>query len=141
MSAPDQAMIDAQTSASWGSLEPWLAAHVEGYRGPATVSQFEGGQSNPTHKLDAPSGSYVLRRKPFGSLLPSAHAVDREFRVLSALATSGVPVPRVHGYCPDQSVIGAPFYVMEFVDGRVFYDQRLPGLAKRERAAIFEFHE
>jgi aminoglycoside phosphotransferase (APT) family kinase protein len=102
------------------------------------IEQFKGGQSNPTYKLASPSGSYVLRRKPQGSLLPSAHAVDREFRVLAALHGTGVPVPRVHALCEDPEIIGSVFYVMDFVDGRIFWDQRLPGLPRAERAAIFD---
>jgi aminoglycoside phosphotransferase (APT) family kinase protein len=123
--------------AEWARLEPWLAAHVTGFRGPVTVTRFEGGQSNPTYRLDAASGSYVLRRKPPGVLLPSAHAVDREFRVLAALKGSGVPVPRVHAL-GEADIIGTPFYVMDHVEGRVFWDQRLPGLEPRERAAIYD---
>jgi aminoglycoside phosphotransferase (APT) family kinase protein len=133
-----QTKADARATAEWGELEPWLVANVDGYRGPANIRRLEGGQSNPTYRLDSPSGPYVLRRKPSGSLLPSAHAVDREVRVLSALAGSGVPVARVYGYCADEAVVGAPFYVMDFVEGRVFWDQRLPGLSNEERAAIFD---
>jgi aminoglycoside phosphotransferase (APT) family kinase protein len=119
-------------------LEGWLAEHVPGFRGPLTVEQFKGGQSNPTYLLGAPSGRYVLRRKPPGKLLPSAHAVDREYRVMAALAGSGVPVPRVFGLCPDEGVIGTAFFVMDFVAGRVLWDQTLPGMAPAERAAIFD---
>ena len=125
-------------STDWGSLEPWLVANVDGYRGPAAVRQFEGGQSNPTYKLDAPSGSYVLRRKPSGILLPSAHAVDREYRVLAALSDTGVPVARVYGYSADNYVIGTPFYIMDFVEGRVMWDQSLPLLSSQERALIYD---
>lgn len=126
-----------RSTAEWGTLEEWLSMHVEGYRGPSAISRFEGGQSNPTYRLDAPSGSYVLRRKPSGTLLPSAHAVDREFRVLSALRTSVVPVASVHGLCEDLSVIGTAFYVMDFVEGRIFFDQTLLGLSKADRAAVY----
>ena len=119
-------------------LAAWLRDHVEGFQGPVEIEQFKGGQSNPTYKLASPSGSYVLRRKPQGSLLPSAHAVDREFRVLAALHGTGVPVPRVHALCEDPEIIGSVFYVMDFVDGRIFWDQRLPGLPRAERAAIFD---
>jgi len=119
-------------------LEPWLSKHVPGFRGPVAAERFSGGQSNPTYRLDAGSGSYVLRRKPPGPLLPSAHAVDREFRVMRALAGSGVPVPRVHALCEDDGVIGSAFYVMEYLDGRIFWDPRLPGIAPAERAAIFD---
>jgi aminoglycoside phosphotransferase (APT) family kinase protein len=119
-------------------LEPWLRGHVEGFRGPVAAERFSGGQSNPTYKLSAASGAYVLRRKPPGPLLPSAHAVDREFRVMRALATTAVPVPRVHALCEDDAVIGSAFYVMEHLDGRIFWDQRLPGIAPAERAAMFD---
>ncbi|MBN9887154.1 phosphotransferase family protein [Pelagibaca abyssi] len=110
---------------------------VEGFRGPISLSKFEGGQSNPTFRIDAASGSYVLRRKPLGPVLPSAHAVDREFRVLSAMRTAGVPVARVRALCMDESVLGSIFYVMDYVEGRVFWDPRLPTLSTEERGAIF----
>src|SRR5438309_366114 len=119
-------------------LATWLRGHVEGFRGPVAAERFAGGQSNPTYKLSAASGRYVLRRKPPGPLLPSAHAVDREFRVMRALAATPVPVPRVHALCEDDAVIGSAFYVMEHLDGRIFWDQRLPGLAPTERAAMFD---
>ncbi|MGE4014096.1 MAG: phosphotransferase family protein, partial [Alphaproteobacteria bacterium] len=99
---------------------------------------FKGGQSNPTYRLTGETGLYVLRRKPPGKLLPSSHAVDREFRVLKALAGTEVPVPRVHALCEDDSVIGSAFYVMDHVDGRVFWDPRLPELDKADRTAIFD---
>ena len=114
-------------------LEGWMADHVEGYRGPLAAEQFEGGQSNPTYKLLSGAASYVLRRKPTGQLLPSAHAVDREYRVMRALSGTAVPVPRVFALCEDDKVIGSAFYVMEFLDGRIFWDPRLPGLAHRPR--------
>jgi aminoglycoside phosphotransferase (APT) family kinase protein len=110
-------------------LEAWLRDHVEGFRGPVAAERFAGGQSNPSYRLDAGSGAYVLRRKPPGPLLPSAHAVDREFRVMRALADTAVPVPRVHALCGDDAVIGSAFYVMEYLDGRIFWDQRLPEIA------------
>src|SRR5947209_5256386 len=119
-------------------LEVWLRGHVEGFRGPVAAERFSGGQSNPTYKLIAGSGEYVLRRKPPGPLLPSAHAVDREFRVIRALAETCVPVPRVYALCEDDAVIGSAFYVMEHLDGRIFWDQRLPGIAAAERAAMFD---
>jgi len=121
-----------------GRLEAWLRGNVEGFRGPVAAERFSGGQSNPTYKLTAASGEYVLRRKPPGPLLPSAHAVDREFRVMRALAETPVPVPRVHALCEDGAVIGSAFYVMEYLDGRIFWDQRLPGIAPAERAAMFD---
>jgi aminoglycoside phosphotransferase (APT) family kinase protein len=122
-----------------GRLEAWLSGHVEGFRGPVAAERFAGGQSNPTYRLTAGSGNYVLRRKPPGPLLPSAHAVEREFRVMRALADTPVPVPRVHALCEDDSVIGSAFYVMQHLDGRIFWDQRLPEIANSaERAAMFD---
>lgn len=118
-------------------VERFLAEHVSGFRGPLAAERFAGGQSNPTYRLRAASGEYVLRRKPPGPLLPSAHAVDREFRVLRALAQTAVPVPRVYALCEDDAVIGSAFYVMEHLDGRIFWDQRLPGIAPDARAAMF----
>src|SRR5215475_9200072 len=119
-------------------LEGWMRDHVGGFRGPLAAERFEGGQSNPTYKLVAASGTYVLRRKPLGHLLPSAHAVDREYRVMRALAHTAVPVPRVYALCEDDAIIGSTFYVMEFLDGRIFWDQRLPGIAPAERRAMFD---
>src|SRR5438046_10068545 len=120
-------------------LEGWLGGHVEGFRGPLAAERFAGGQSNPTYKLTAASGRYVLRRKPPGALLPSAHAVDREFRVMRALAGTAVPVRRADALCEDDAVIGSAFYVMEHLDGRIFWDQRLPEIASAaERAAMFD---
>jgi aminoglycoside phosphotransferase (APT) family kinase protein len=121
-----------------GRLEDFLCAHVEGFRGPVSAEQFNGGQSNPTYRLTSPSGSYVVRRKPPGKLLPSAHAVDREYRVISALHSAQFPVPRAHCYCADESVIGSPFYVMDFVPGRVFWEPFAPGLSGDERAELFD---
>jgi len=119
-------------------LESWTRDHVEGFRGPLAAEQLEGGQSNPTYKLLSSTGAYVLRRKPLGQLLPSAHAVDREYRVMQALAGTAVPVPKVYALCEDEAVIGSAFYVMEFLDGRIFWDPRLPGLAPAERRAMFQ---
>src|ERR1700752_3656776 len=119
-------------------LEGWLRDHVDGFRGPLTAEQFEGGQSNPTYRLRCDAGSYVLRRKPLGLLLPSAHAVDREYRVMRSLAGTGVPVPRVYALGEDDAVIGSTFFVMEFLDGRIFWDPRLPGLAPGDRWAMFQ---
>jgi len=116
----------------------YLTSHVEGFRGPLTVRQFKGGQSNPTYKLTADSGQYVLRRKPPGKLLKSAHAVDREFRVISALYAAGFPVPRPLVLCEEDVIIGTTFFVMEFVEGRIFWDLDLPGLEGAERAAIYD---
>ena len=122
-----------------GALLRWLQAHVTGFEGPARLDKFKGGQSNPTFKLTAASGTYVLRRQPAGKLLRSAHAVDREFRVMEALAGSDVPVPRVHGLCESRDVIGSMFYVMEFCDGRIFWDATLATLhSNEERSAIYD---
>ncbi len=119
-------------------IERWLEAEIAGFRGPLTIEQFKGGQSNPTYRLSAPSGRYVLRRKPPGKLLPSAHAVEREFRVMRALAGTGVPAPRVFALCADESVAGTAFYVMEHVEGRIFWDPTLPDLKPAARGAIFD---
>lgn len=116
----------------------WMAAHVPGFRGPISVEKFATGQSNPTFKLTAASGAYVLRRKPPGQLLKSAHAVDREFRVQRALAGTDVPVARMHALCEDESVIGSMFYVMDHVQGRSFVDPRLPDVSAPDRSAIFD---
>jgi aminoglycoside phosphotransferase (APT) family kinase protein len=115
-----------------------LREHVPGFRPPFRLERVSGGQSNPTFKVAAASGDYVLRSKPVGAVLPSAHAVDREFRVLRALAGTEVPAPRAHALCADPSVLGAMFYVMDFVPGRVFLDPRLPGMSAAERAAVFD---
>ena len=120
------------------TLTAWLASHVPGFRGPVTAHKFPGGQSNPTYRLDAASGAYVLRRKPPGPLLPSAHAVDREYRVLRALHGSAVPVAAPLALCEDDAVIGSMFYVMEHVDARVFWDPALPDATPAERTAVHE---
>ncbi|MDE2252951.1 MAG: phosphotransferase [Betaproteobacteria bacterium] len=121
------------------ALSDYLRAYLPDAQGPLHVEQFKGGQSNPTYMLTAANGRrYVLRRKPPGKLLPSAHAVDREYRIMRALAGSGVPVPGMHVLCLDESVIGTAFYVMDFVDGRIFWDPLLPGMQPAERAAIFD---
>ena len=120
-------------------LEEWLAANLEGFAGPMTVAEFKGGQSNPTYRLTTPGASYVLRRKPPGTLLPSAHAVDREYRIMHALAATGVPVPRTYLLCEDESIVGTMFYVMDFLDGRILFDPRLPDASSgRERSAMFD---
>jgi len=118
-------------------LDAWMRQHVEGYAGPLTVQQFKGGQSNPTYRLDTPGRSYVMRRKPFGKLLPSAHAVDREFRVISALGQQGFPVAHAYALCTDDSVIGASFYLMSMEEGRVFWDPTLPSQPPEMRRKIF----
>ena len=120
------------------ALERYLAAHIDGLRRPLHVEQFEGGQSNPTYLLTAPGGSrFVLRRKPPGKLLPSAHAVDREFAITRALHATGFPVARPHFLCDDERVIGTPFFVTDYVEGRVFWEQSLPELSKEVRAPIW----
>jgi len=119
-----------------GALAAWMKDHVEGFAGPLEVRQFKGGQSNPTYQLVTPDKTYVMRRKPPGKLLPSAHAVDREYRVISALYPTGFPVARPFGLCVDDSVIGTMFYVMDMVEGRILWDQTLPAYAPRERHAI-----
>lgn len=121
-----------------GAVERWLHDNVAGFRGPVELWQFEGGQSNPTYLVEAGSGRYVLRKRPPGTLLATAHQVDREYRVLGALDGSGVPVPRVRARCGDDGVIGAAFYVMDHQPGRIFGDPRLPGLEPAERAAIYD---
>lgn len=124
--------IDAQR------LEAWMASYVNGFRAPLQLTQLAGGQSNPTFRISAASGDYVLRAKPFGPILPSAHAVEREYRVLSALKRTAVPVPAVHALCEDITVIGSVFYIMDHVKGRIFYDQLMPGVSRSERAALYD---
>jgi len=119
-------------------LADYLEDKVAGFKGPLTAEKFAGGQSNPTFKITAASGEYVLRRKPPGELLKSAHAVDREYRVLSALANTEVPVAEVYHLCEDDSVIGSMFYLMEFKAGTVFWDPALPDMSNAERGAIFD---
>ncbi|MGH6963098.1 MAG: phosphotransferase family protein [Phenylobacterium sp.] len=119
------------------SLARWMEANVAGYAGPLEVRQFKGGQSNPTYQLITPGKKYVLRRKPPGKLLPSAHAVDREYKVITALGTTGFPVAKTYGLCVDDSVIGTWFYIMDMVEGRILWDQTLPQYEPAERHAIF----
>ena len=121
------------------ALEAWLGVHLPGFKGPLSVELFKGGQSNPTYKLITPSISYVMRAKPgpVAKLLPSAHAIEREFTVMKALHGSDVPVARMHALCEDESVIGRAFYIMEFVSGRVLWEQSLPGLQMSDRRAIY----
>jgi aminoglycoside phosphotransferase (APT) family kinase protein len=119
------------------ALARWMEANVDGYVGPLEVRQFKGGQSNPTYQLVTPSKKYVMRRKPPGKLLPSAHAVDREYKVISALYPTGFPVARSYGLCTDDSVIGTMFYVMDMVEGRILWDQSLPAYEPAERHAIY----
>lgn len=119
-------------------LAAYLAQQVKGFAGPLTVKQFKGGQSNPTYLLETPARRYVLRRKPPGKLLPSAHAVDREYRVIRALHAQGFPVAAPLMLCEDDSVAGTPFYLMSFVDGRVFWEPQMPGSNVTERAAVYD---
>jgi aminoglycoside phosphotransferase (APT) family kinase protein len=138
------------TTAFTGTIEPtgqdkldeiklasWMDTNVAGFTGPVTVRKFAGGQSNPTYRLDSPSGAYVLRRKPFGPLLPSAHAVDREYAVIAGLYPTGFPVAKPYGLCTDDSVLGSWFYVMGMVEGRTLWDGGLPDLTPPQRTAIY----
>ncbi len=122
-----------------GALTSWLKKNLQGFEGPLTVEMFKGGQSNPTYKLVTPSQNYVMRAKPgpVAKLLPSAHAVEREFKVMSGLAGTDVPVPRMYCLCEDEGIIGRAFYIMEFMAGRVLWDQSLPGMSNAGRGAIY----
>ena len=135
---PDTRSLSGAHAFDVAALARWMNAHVDGFSGELTVEQFNGGQSNPTFLLHANDKKYVMRRKPPGVLLPSAHAVDREFRVISALAQTNVPVARAYALCEDDSVIGTMFYVMDCVDGRILWDPSLPESTPTERAAIFD---
>ena len=119
-------------------LQQYLEQHIDGFAGPLEVRRFRGGQSNPTYKLITPKRNYVLRRKPPGELLPSAHAVDREFRIISALNATKFPVPKAFILCADTTIVGTMFYVMDMVEGRVFWDMALPDLTPAERGAIYD---
>jgi aminoglycoside phosphotransferase (APT) family kinase protein len=119
-------------------LEDYLRQHVPGFAGPVMVSQFKGGQSNPTYFVETPLQRYVLRRKPPGKLLPSAHAVDREHRVISALYAQNFPVPEPVLYCADESVTGTAFFVMAYVEGRVFWEPQMPASSPQERARVYD---
>lgn len=120
------------------AISSWVDGRLAGFDGPLTATKFAGGQSNPTYRIDTPAGAYVLRRKPAGVLLKSAHAVEREFRVQRALADTDVPVARVHLLCEDDAVIGSAFYLMDAVEGRNFDDPRLPELDRAARAAVVD---
>ena len=122
------------------ALTAWLCAHVHGFAGPLSLEQFKGGQSNPTYLLSTPGAQYVMRSKPgpVAKLLPSAHAIEREFKVMGALAGTAVPVPAMLALCEDEAVIGRAFYIMQFMPGRVLWDQSLPGMSPAERSAHFE---
>jgi aminoglycoside phosphotransferase (APT) family kinase protein len=143
MSAPIH--FDRQTNFSGTSeadiaaapLSDYLASRIEGLHGPLAIARFKGGQSNPTYLLTAAGGRWVLRRKPYGKLLPSAHAIEREFRVTAALAAAGYPVARPLHLCTDEAVIGAPFFVMAHVEGRIFWQPYAPGLSAGDRARLF----
>jgi len=146
-----KAMADDVTAANSGTtpvrdgyrfdeaaLARWMTDNVADFAGPLMVEQFRGGQSNPTYRLSTPGKSYVLRRKPPGDLLPGAHAIDREAMVLSRLGAAGFPVAHVHGLCTDDAVIGTWFYVMDMVEGRIFWDATFPGVSQTERPACFD---
>ena len=120
------------------ALSRWMAQNIDGFAGGLTVEQFKGGQSNPTYRLRTPEKSYVLRRKPPGKLLPGAHAVDREARVQQCLGAAGFPVAKIHGLCTDETVIGTWFYVMDMIDGRIFWDATFPDVPRGERPAFFD---
>jgi len=135
---PDVGPVSERHRFDEEALARYLERSVEGYRGPLEVRQFAGGQSNPTFFLTSADRHYVLRKKPPGKLLPSAHAVDREYRVITALAATDVPVPRTYCLCEDESVIGQAFYVMDWVAGRIFRDPTLPGMEPAERRVIYD---
>ncbi len=134
------AMNTPTTTAAFdtAALERYLASHIAGFRGPLRLQQFSGGQSNPTYSLETPEARYVLRKKPGGDLLPSAHQIEREYRVMQALAATEVPVPQMLHLCEDASIVGTPFYVMEHADGRIFRDATLPDATSQERHALYE---
>ncbi len=120
-----------------GALDAYMREHVEGYEGPLSVKKFKGGQSNPTYLITTPSKKYVLRRKPPGKLLPSAHAVDREYKVMTALHAQGFPAPKTYTLCEDEAVVGTAFFIMDFVEGRIFWDASLPEVEKEKRKPLF----
>jgi len=132
--------VSAQHAFDIGALQAWLEQHLEGFEGPLSAEMFKGGQSNPTYKLITPTRHYVMRAKPgpVAKLLPSAHAIEREFRVMSALGQTPVPVAQMHVLCEDESIIGRAFYIMECVEGRVMWDQSLPDMSRDERGAIYD---
>lgn len=135
--APQTIPVSEKDRLDEAKLTAWMEANVAGFVGPLTYAKFAGGQSNPTYRIDSPSGAYVLRRKPYGPLLPSAHAVDREHRVIAGLHPTGFPVARPYGLCTDESVIGAMFYVMALVDGRNLWDGTLPDYTPDQRRGIY----
>lgn len=119
------------------ALEAYMAAHVDGFEGPLVVEKFKGGQSNPTYLVTTPTKKYVLRRKPPGKLLPSAHAVEREYRVMTALHGVGFPAPKTFALCEDPEIVGTTFFIMDYVEGRIFWDASLPDVPREERAPLF----
>ncbi|MFK7954940.1 MAG: phosphotransferase [Lysobacterales bacterium] len=129
--------MTSPTDFSLERLSQWMADHVKDFRGPLTARKFSGGQSNPTFELSAASGQYVMRKKPTGKLLPGAHAVEREHRIIAALGEQNIPVPKAYGLCNDSDVIGTPFYVMEKMEGRIFWDPTLPELDPSERRSTY----
>jgi aminoglycoside phosphotransferase (APT) family kinase protein len=139
LSRTGDAAVPLDPAIDLAALERYLQAHIDGFGGPIQLSRFKGGQSNPTYLLSTPGRQYVMRTKPapVAQLLPSAHAVEREFRLQSALAGSAVPVAKMHCLCEDESVIGRAFYLMDFVEGRIFWEQSLPGMDPGERTAIY----
>ncbi len=130
--------VAAKDQVDLDRLAEWMTANVEGFAGPLSYAKFAGGQSNPTYRLDTPHRAYVLRRKPFGPILPSAHAVEREYRVIAGLHPTGFPVPKPYGLCEDSTVIGSAFYVMEMVEGRTIWDGAMPLLSPSERRAHYD---
>lgn len=120
-----------------GALIAYMKEHIDGFEGPLSIQKFKGGQSNPTYLLTTPGKKYVLRRKPPGKLLPSAHAVDREYRVMTALSAQGFPAPKTYALCEDPDVIGTAFFIMDFVEGRIFWQSDLPDVAKEDRAPLY----
>ena len=132
--------VSEQHAFDVAALSTWLEKNLPGYAGPMDVEMFKGGQSNPTYKLVTPGKSYVMRAKPgpVAKLLPSAHAVEREFAVMRGLQDTGVPVPHMYCLCEDESIIGRAFYVMEYMQGRVLWDQSLPGMNRDQRGAIYD---
>ena len=130
--------VEERDALDLDALTRWMRANVAGFEGPIGYAKFAGGQSNPTYRLETPGCAYVLRRKPFGPILPSAHAVDREYRVIAGLHPTGFPVPRPYGLCEDEQVLGAAFYVMEMVSGRTIWDGSMPGMTAAGRTAHYE---
>lgn len=136
--APGTQPVAERHAFDTGALVAWLEANLDGFSGPLEVLQFMGGQSNPTFLLQTPKHNYVLRKQPPGTLLPSAHAIDREYRVLAALSAKAVPIPQILGYCADANVIGTPFYLMHYQPGRIFSDPLLPELTPAQRAQAYD---